>query len=216
MQSACLVSCHHVIVRVWLRTQARQTVKVQTVLGKVLWYSALIVGVLGLLLELEEGQIHLPEDGFPEDLVDEAVGVGKVVLPQFGVNDFPVFECSHQLYKSKENKWVCLGSVGGSRNIFNCFHNKFDEYNRHKRSASEPPTQTPGIRLLFRRPQPIHCQTHLLFSLLHRTLPLTQLDNDHEISHFEEESQSQRLSDLLQDPSFLALLESKLQSMGLY
>jgi hypothetical protein len=55
VKSTHFVSSQEVIVTVWLGTEAGEAVEVETILGKVLWDCAFVVGILGLLFEFKEG-----------------------------------------------------------------------------------------------------------------------------------------------------------------
>jgi len=92
VDAARLVAGQQVVVGVGGGRESSDAVGVQGVLRVVLLDGALVVLVLALLLDLEQPETELVEDGFGEDLCDEAVGLRELVLAVVGIADLPFIQ----------------------------------------------------------------------------------------------------------------------------
>ena len=89
-QIALPIPRQQIILILTFRTQARHfMVNLNQGLGNIFLHFTLIIRVLFLFLNVVHGQLQLVDDGFVEDLVDEAVGLRQVVREVGGVGDLP-------------------------------------------------------------------------------------------------------------------------------
>ncbi len=92
VDAAGFIACEEVVVAVAGRGKSSDVIGVQRVLRVVFPESALVVAVLALLLDFEQPETEVVEDGFGEDLCDEAVGLREVVLSVVRVADLPLLQ----------------------------------------------------------------------------------------------------------------------------